>query len=74
MSKKVASTTRRRSPAKAAKVARSTAPATTRQPKPFLYREVELGLMGLVAVILVVLFIGVAGTMALSYSPAYLPL
>ncbi len=66
MSKKAAPRTRRSSTARTTvrrvKTTQATPPA-----RSFLFREVELGLMGLVTVILVVLFIGVAGTMALSY-------
>jgi hypothetical protein len=36
--------------------------------KPLLFKEVELGAMGIFVVVLIILFIGVAGSLALSFA------
>lgn len=36
--------------------------------KPLLFREIELGAMGVFVVVLIILFIGVAGSLALSFA------
>jgi hypothetical protein len=69
------------SPRKVSKVAKVTKtpvktaakPRRVIQEKPLLFKEVELGAMGVFVVVLVILFIGVAGSLALSFASSDSP-